>query len=142
MTRVALVWFILSAISSAVLAQGTQSPFDTSRPSVGGTISSPDRKLPGFEASGSTEVLRHRSPLGKPCLGVLGEARPHTIDPNLYDHVIVAINSCAQRITMRVCYYQTDDCITMEVPGDERKEAILGTLPAMKDFRFEFRERF
>jgi hypothetical protein len=30
----------------------------------------------------------------------------------------------------------------MEVPGDERKEAILGTLPAMKDFRFEFRERF
>jgi hypothetical protein len=30
----------------------------------------------------------------------------------------------------------------MEVPGNERKEAVLGTLPSMKDFRFEFREKF
>lgn len=30
----------------------------------------------------------------------------------------------------------------MEVPGSGRKEAILGTLPAAKDFRFEFREKF
>lgn len=30
----------------------------------------------------------------------------------------------------------------MEVPGDEHKEAILGTMPSTKDFRFEFREKF
>jgi hypothetical protein len=142
MRRIASVWIVLSLNSSAALAQGASNPFDTSRPSVGGTLPNSDRRLPGFEASGSTEVLRHRSVLGKPCLLVLGEARPHTIDPNLYDHVIVAVNGCPQRITLRACYYQTDNCTTMEVPGNERKEAILGTLPAMKDFRFEFRERF
>ena len=34
------------------------------------------------------------------------------------------------------------DCIPMEISGEERKEAILGTLPSTKDFRFEFREKF
>jgi hypothetical protein len=43
---------------------------------------------------------------------------------------------------MRVCYYESQECIPMEIPGGERKEAILGTLPSTKDFRFEFREKF
>lgn len=30
----------------------------------------------------------------------------------------------------------------MDVPGNERQEAILGIMPAEKDFRFEFREKF
>jgi len=30
----------------------------------------------------------------------------------------------------------------MEVPSRGRKEVVLGTLPAMKDFRYEFREGF
>jgi hypothetical protein len=32
--------------------------------------------------------------------------------------------------------------VPIEVPGAERKEAILGTLPGVPDFRFEFREKF
>jgi hypothetical protein len=30
----------------------------------------------------------------------------------------------------------------MEIPGRERKEAVLGTLPRVRDFGFEFRETF
>jgi hypothetical protein len=30
----------------------------------------------------------------------------------------------------------------MEIPGRERKEARLGAMPAVKEFGFEFRERF
>jgi len=43
---------------------------------------------------------------------------------------------------MQVCYYQTQECIPMDIPGDETKEAILGTMPSTKDFRFDFREKF
>jgi hypothetical protein len=116
---------------------------DSSAPTVGATrgISIPaDRPVIG--ASGGNDVQRHRDFTGKPCLAVGGYARPHAIVPNLFDHVIIAVNTCPQRIAMRVCYYQSQDCIPMEIPGGERKEAILGTLPAMKDFRFEFREKF
>jgi hypothetical protein len=92
--------------------------------------------------SNDTGILRHRDFAGKPCLDVQGYSRPHTIAPNLYDHVITVLNSCPQRIPIRVCYYQSQDCISMEIPGGDRKEAILGTLPAIKEFRFEFREKF
>jgi hypothetical protein len=80
--------------------------------------------------------------MGKPCVSVYGFARPYATNPNLFDHVIVASNGCTEVIRMRVCYYRTQDCIAMEIPSRGRKEALLGTLPAMKDFRYEFRERF
>lgn len=102
----------------------------------------PPTETPTFGANRANEILRHRDFTGKPCLGVGGFARPHIVNPNVYDHVITAINSCPQRIVLQVCYYQSQDCIPMEVPGSGRKEAILGTLPAAKDFRFEFREKF
>jgi hypothetical protein len=114
-----------------------------SRPSIGGTqgIGIPNEQ-PTFGASGDAQILRHRGPTGALCLAVGGFARPQTINPRLYDHVIVGVNSCAQQINVQVCYYQSQDCITMNIPGDDRKEAILGVMPAEKDFRFEFREKF
>jgi hypothetical protein len=95
-----------------------------------------------FQASGGKDTLRHRNFTGKPCLSIGGMARPHTIDPNLYDHVIAVTNSCPQRIAIRICYFHSLDCIRLEIPGSERKEAILGTMPSLKEFRFEFREIF
>ena len=97
---------------------------------------------PTFGASAGSEMLRHRSPTGSPCLEVNGFSRRHTVNSNLYDHVVSATNSCAQSIRLQVCYFSSEDCVPMEVPGDERKEAILGTMPAMQDFRFEFKEKF
>ena len=124
-------------------AQETSPPFQRpSAPTVGGTIPGSATQQPSFGPRGGTEILRHRDLTGKPCLTVTGSARQHIIDRNLYDHVITVSNACPQRITIRVCYYRTDDCIPMEIPGRERKEARLGAMPAVKEFGFEFRERF
>jgi hypothetical protein len=137
--------FVICVVISCVLpysAAAQQTGQSQSAPTVGGTLPVPARVAPTFGSSNSTEILRHRDFAGKPCLTVVGFARPHIIDPNLYDHVINVRNDCPQRIAMQVCYYQTHDCIPIEIPGDQRKEAILGSLPAAKDFRFEFREKF
>jgi len=142
MTRLALALIWLAANACPAMAQEASPSFELSRPTVGGTIRNPVTAPPSFAAKSGNEILRHRDFTGKPCLAVSGYARPHTVNHNLYDHVITAVNSCPQRISMRVCYYQTQDCISMEIPGGERKEATLGTLPSAKDFGFEFREKF
>jgi hypothetical protein len=124
-------------------AQEASPPFQRpSAPTVGGAIPKSPAQPPSFGPRGGTEILRHRDLTGKPCLAVTGIARPHIIDRKLYDHVITASNACPQRIAIRVCYYRTDDCIPIEIPGGQRKEAVLGTLPATKEFGFEFREKF
>ena len=69
-------------------------------------------------------------------------ARPHTTNPNLFDHVVNTINSCPQKLKLQVCYYKSQQCVWMEVPGREHKEALLGTLPSIRDFRYEFHEQF
>lgn len=141
--HVVLILIGLAVTAVAASAQSGTTVFDNSRPVTGGVgIRPPADLTPSFGASGNTEILRHRDFSGKPCLMVSGFARAHTIDAHLYDHVITVHNNCPQRIAMQVCYYQSRDCIPLEIPGGERKETILGTLPSIKDFRFEFREKF
>jgi hypothetical protein len=143
MIRIGVAFLWLTVLACSALAQSETTPFESpSRPTVGGAGVRPPETRPTFQASTGTEILRHRGPTGKPCLEVGAYARPHTVAPNVYDHVIDATNSCPQRITIRVCYYQTQNCVPLEIPGGERKQAILGTLPAVKEFRFEFVERF
>jgi hypothetical protein len=135
----AVVWLcVIGGISSA---QSGMSSFGESPPTVGASsgVQLPTAP-PSFGAS--TGILRHRDFTGRPCLDVGGYAEPHRIDPNLYDHIITAVNHCPQRIVIQVCYYQSQDCIPIDIPGGEQKEAVLGTMPAEKDFRFEFREKF
>jgi hypothetical protein len=142
--RIAFAVLCIAAIGTPVHGQNVGMPSSSSPNAiVGGTLGMRvPAETPTIGASAGTEVLRHRDFTGKPCLAVGAFARSHTINPNLYDHVIVATNSCPQRIAIQVCYYGSQDCIPVEIPGDERKEAILGTLPGEKDFRFEFREKF
>jgi hypothetical protein len=128
---IALIWLLATAPSTS--AQGIGGPTG---------LRSPKNSAPSFGASRGTEILRHRNFAGKPCLEVTGSARAHVANPKLYDHLITARNNCPQRIAMEVCYYHTRDCIPMEISGGERKEAVLGTLPSVTDFRFEFREKF
>jgi len=136
MLRTAIAAIFLGLFTGAVSAQNTTAPV------FGGVGVPAPTQSPTFRASSGTDLLRHRGPTGAPCLDVGGFARPHTTVSNLYDHVIAVKNNCAQRISIQVCYYNTQNCLPVEVPGGERKEAILGTMPATKDFRFEFRERF
>lgn len=95
-----------------------------------------------LQASGDDEILRHRDFTGAPCLVVSGTDRPQVIDPALSNDVITVTNRCPQRIALRVCYYQSEDCILMDIPGEEREEAVLGTSPSTTGFQFEFREKF
>jgi hypothetical protein len=135
----------LVAVTGSAFAQsGTGNPIGAwSGPTIGATDGmSALESSPRIQASAGNDVLRHRDFTGRPCLDVVGYAQPHTINPNLYDHVVTALNHCPQRIAIEVCYYQSQDCIPMTVPGDERKEVVIGTMPAEKDFSFEFREKF
>ncbi len=143
MTRMGVAFVWLAVMGCCASAQSGSPPFQSpSAPDLGGAgIRAPTPPLI-IGASQGNDILRHRAPTGSPCLTVSGFARPHTVNPNLYDHVITVNNGCAQRITMRVCYYNSMDCVPIEIPGGERKEAILGTMPSTKDFRFEFRENF
>jgi hypothetical protein len=141
--RAAVMFVCLGALALLCYPAAAQGIGQTpSRPTIGGTLPPPATISPSFSSSASTEILRHRDFTGKPCLDVAGSARARTTDPNLYDHLITVRNNCPQRIAMQVCYYLTHDCIPMEIPGGARKDAILGTLPSVKDFRFEFREKF
>jgi hypothetical protein len=66
-----------------------------------------------FAPLATARNLRHRRPMwagrvlfptsgptGKPCLDVGARSRPHTINPNLYDHAISATNRCVLRLTI------------------------------------------
>jgi hypothetical protein len=140
--RVSVIIGVL--LSTSALAQ-SDLPLsgESSRPTLGGTQGThiPAETLT-FGSSGNTDILRHRNATGKPCVSIGGFSRSHAVNEHLYDHVIVGVNTCAQRIKIQVCYYNSSSCIPLEIPGGERREVILGTLPAEKDFRFEFREKF
>jgi hypothetical protein len=88
------------------------------------------------------EILRHRDYAGKPCLNIGGYARPLAPSSKVFDHVVEANNSCSQSLRVQICYYKSQQCIDMQIPGRTRKEAVLGTTGGTKDFRYEFRERF
>lgn len=136
------IWVPVAAVPA--LAQSGMGSYDPlSRPVIGATSGMQDLDTPQrFEWSQGNGILRHRDFAGNPCLTVNGAAQAHKVDPNLYDDVITVVNNCPQRIAMQVCYYQSEDCIQMEIPGESHQEAVLGILPATKDFRFEFREKF
>jgi hypothetical protein len=85
---------------------------------------------------------RHMTPTGKPCLAIQGYAKQELVNKNIYQHLIRTANNCVQNIKVRVCYYNTDDCILVNVPPLERREDILGIFPALKRFQFQAKEQF
>jgi hypothetical protein len=129
------------AIAGLATAQDDAPPLSGfSGPIYGGTEEpTTDTPIAGTETSA---IHRHLDMAGQPCLSVSGYATPQVVDPNLFDHMISARNHCPQSIKIQVCYFQTQECISMDVPGDAIKESLLGIFPSLKDFRFEFRERF
>jgi hypothetical protein len=116
-------------------AQSVPSLGGSSRPMIGtsGGLSLPPR-------SGSER--QHLGPTGKPCVTVRGEGRAEFINPHIIEHVVVVGNSCSQNIKMRVCYYQSNRCIPLTITRYARTEAVLGIMPAVKEFRYEYWEEF
>ena len=97
--------------------------------------------MPTDHAKGAI-ARRHRNANGTVCLRVTGLARPFATNDNLFNHWITAVNGCSNNIGIQVCYYGTRKCISMDVPSRGQREAILGILPSIKDFRYEYTERF
>jgi hypothetical protein len=87
-------------------------------------------------------IKRHLGPTGRPCLTVSGDAKPERINPKIFEHTVLARNECSQRIKMKICYYQSEHCVETEVAPYGRNEVMLGIMPSMNSFRFEFREEF
>lgn len=133
----------LVGLGGAAVAQGLSSPLgNNAPPSLGGAGVRPPEQPPILNGSQITGAQMHYGPTGKPCLTVQGYAHQQTINPNIFDHMIDASNDCSQLIKVQVCYYQTQQCIPIDVPPYGRKEVVLGIMPAMKQFRFEYREKF
>jgi len=142
LTPVVLVLGLLLGGSLAA-AQGLSPPGDdNSRPILGGAGVLPPTQLPSFSGSQNATVRMHSDPTGKPCVKILGYAQQQVVNKNIFDHMISASNNCSQTITVHVCYYQSQHCTSIDVPAYGRKEALLGIMPAMKDFRFEYTEKF
>ena len=95
----------------------------------------------GFTESDRFE-RKHRDFAGKPCLVTNGVSRPLTSNSRILNHSVSLDNHCSERIRAKVCYYKTDDCSDVEVPGNSSKEQIIGVFPAMQVFRYDVREQF
>jgi len=136
-------WHYSLLLSSLLLLAAGDPGRGMDQPAVGGVggARSPSQ-LPLLNGSQDMAVKVHLDSTGKPCLTVKGEAKPQTINPNIFNHLILISSNCSLPIKLNVCYYHTKHCTLVVIPGYARKEATLGIMPAMKDFRFEYREQF
>jgi hypothetical protein len=138
---VGLALAVLLGWRAPAAAQNASSPFGAP-PAVSGTNGAAPFHAPMFSGSQDANVRMHMGPTGKPCLSVSGFAEPQILNPRIFTHMISAANDCSQTIKMQVCYYHSEHCTPVEVPGYGRKHATLGIMPEMNEFRFEYREQF
>jgi len=135
-------------VGAVIVAWLTPARAQEASPPVGGTADvggagglKPPSKLPPLIGE-DVGIRHHLGPTGRPCLAVRGQPRSEKINPKLFEHRVVALNECSQRIKVQVCYYRSPRCAAMDVPPYGRDEVILGIMPSMSGFRFEFREQF
>jgi hypothetical protein len=57
-----------------------------------------------------------------------------------FEHVISA--TIIARITLRVCYFGSQTCVTVQVPGYGHQQASLGLSPGQPGFRYQYTEQF
>jgi hypothetical protein len=118
------------------------SPLST-RPIVGSSgFAAPPPREPVLSGSLNQGPGQHLGPLGKPCLSAYATGRAQKINPRIVEHVVTANNSCSQSIKLRLCYYKSDRCVPLTVPGHQHKEIVLGIMPGTADFRYQYSEEF
>jgi hypothetical protein len=110
---------------------------------LGGRTFAQDTVLPkGIPPVQDNLAKHHLTGTGKPCLAIQGYAKPEVVNKNIYQHLIRAANNCSQIIKVQVCYYGTQNCITITLPPYASESSILGIFPALTVFRFEAKEQF
>jgi hypothetical protein len=133
---------LLLGLESGLAAQGLISPVGPGSATLGGAGVGPPAQLPLLKGTQNVKAKVHLGPTGKPCLTVRGDAKPQIVNPKIFTHLIMANNDCSQPIKVAVCYYQSQQCVPLDVPAYGRKEVVLGIMPVMNQFQFEYRELF
>ena len=77
-----------------------------------------------------------RDPLNRPCLEYEAIARPHVVNPTVFDHLVSVKNNCPRQIKVKICYYGSEKCNEIRVAGYARQDAILGTMTGVRYFRY------
>jgi hypothetical protein len=134
--RLALFYFFLIVMfTDTVLCQTALVP--------NSNATSPFQNRLTLQNEGDNAALTvHRDSFGRPCLNIEGVSRKDIVNPNIYQHVISVYNQCLTMVKVHVCYYHSDHCIDMSVPGSQRRDNILGIYPNMRYFRFSYQEKF
>jgi hypothetical protein len=91
---------------------------------------------------GNVTDRKHRDIAGKPCLQSSGSATPLASNPRIQNHLVSLDNHCPAQIKAKVCYYGTDECTDVAVPGYSHREQVIGVFPAIQQFRYEVKEQF
>jgi hypothetical protein len=140
-SRTHLCSLLILSICFAFFVQRTLAQsIDSSTPSVFHHQSELDNSDALSHLHDPNERSRHYSSTGKPCIALASRATPQRINKNIYEHWIIATNSCGQNIKVQVCYQKTDDCIVMNVPPWESKNSVLGIYPNVRDFQYDAKE--
>ena len=132
-----LTIFFMALLAAGITAQCQSVIAQTTNP-----ISRFQSRLTLQNSGDNAALTVHRNPLGKPCLNIESASRAHVINPDVYDNVVSILNQCAKRINVRICYYGSESCVDVEVPGQQRKDTVLGVRPHMQYFRYSYKEKF
>ena len=82
-----------------------------------------------------------RDALNRPCLDVEAAARGHLVDREVMDHVVSMKNNCSRLIKVKVCYYNSDHCNQVDVPGYQRVDTTLGSMRGNTYFRYTLQQK-
>jgi hypothetical protein len=97
---------------------------------------------PSSNLAGAVGGRHHTTFTGQSCLTFYAYPKILASNKDIYEHWIKATNACPQNIKVKICYYDTDDCIMITVPPLDQKRTILGIYPALKSFRYTATEQF
>jgi hypothetical protein len=120
-------------MTSSAMAQG----ISTQGPGAGSLGSRLTLQGPGDNASMTT----HRDVYKKPCLDFESASRRQVVNPAMFDHLVSVANRCYKPIKLKVCYFKSENCIDVEVAGQQRKDVVLGT-SSNGFFRHSYKEKF
>ena len=102
-------------------------------------------------------IKMHLDPLGKPCVAVTGFSLEKTDFRAVFggqaseleqkgvkhfENFISAQNHCSRPIKLRVCYYASQDCVPIDVPGYDNRRISLGFSGGTRRFRYQYTEQF
>ncbi|MFL9828361.1 hypothetical protein [Rhodoplanes sp. SY1] len=86
------------------------------------------------------KALVSKDAFGKPCADVEAASKARVSNPNVFEHIVSVQNRCLKPLKLRFCYFGSDRCTDLDLPGLKRKDLVLGVYPGLKTFRYSWTE--